>query len=646
MIDRGGSPAATLFGPYRLESLLGRGGMGEVYRAYDTVKDRIVAVKLLPTRLASDTVYQTRFRRESRVAARLREPHIIPIHDFGEIDGQLFIDMRMVDGVDLSSLVRREGPLDPARAVHIVGQIGAALDAAHAEDLIHRDVKSSNVIVAGTGADEFAYLIDFGIAHSSLDTATNSSMLGSPAYTAPERLQPAPAGDAPVRAIDIYALGCVLHELLTGQLPFPRENNWAMMFAHLHTPPPRPSAVRPNLPPGLDDVVTRALAKDPRHRYPSAGALATAARAALTGPHQLVPTNAAPTHAVSQPPSVDVSADPRRARSLADHPRHPTGTHHLIHRWRRWASMTFALLAVTALAVILYPLLQSSESPVSTASTETHSAAQEAAEAFDSPRGTCLTWPEDKPETMRRVSCDEPHRFEVVGKVDIDGQHARNVRPPAQQEWQQIATERCAPEATKYLGGILDPFGKYMAGALKPTPEQWTNGDRQLRCGLQRISPSGERLLSTTGTAISQDQSNVDDPGTCFALVDGQVGDPVACEKAHAYEVVGEVDLSQEFDTGAYPTEAAQRDTLVDLCRQVAKKYTGDIDLSKENLSLHADVLKPESWSAGSRKVNCKVGAVDANGQLSPIRGSVQSRSATTSPSASSTAPPPSSAGR
>jgi serine/threonine protein kinase len=626
MIDRGSSPSAsTLFGPYRLESLLGRGGMGEVYRAYDTVKDRVVAVKLLPARLASDTVYQARFRRESRVVARLREPHIIPIHDFGEIDGQLFIDMRMVDGVDLSSLVRREGPLDPARAVHIVGQIGAALDAAHAEDLIHRDVKSSNVIVAGAGADEFAYLIDFGIAHSSLDTNTNGAMLGSPAYTAPERLQPAQAGDVPMRAIDIYALGCVLHELLTGQVPFPRENNWAMMFAHLQTPPPRPSAIRPNLPPGLDDVVTRALAKDPRDRYPSAGALATAARTALTTPRQLSSTNAFPAHVVSESPRLDVSApQPQRAQSPVDQPRHPTGTQRLFRRWRRWAIPTFALLAVIVLAVILYPLLQSSESPASTAPTETD-AAQEAVKAFDAPPGTCLTWPEDQPENMRRVSCDEPHMFEVTNKVEIGSEYGGEARPPAQQKWEQIVTERCTGEAAKYLaGGILDPFGKYTAGALKPTAEQWTDGDRQLRCGLQRTSPSGERLLPTTGAANTQDQSNVHDPGTCFALVDGQVGDPVACEKAHAYEVVGAVDLSEDFDSKGYLSKTAQRDKLVDLCWQVAKKYTGNTDLGKENLSLYSDLLEPESWTAGSRRVNCKVGAVDRNGVPSPTYGSVR----------------------
>ncbi|WP_229904863.1 serine/threonine-protein kinase [Lentzea cavernae] len=362
MIDPGSATSATrMFGPYRLESLLGRGGMGEVHRAYDTVKERTVALKLLPVGLASDTTYQARFRRESQVAARLREPHIIPIHDFGEIDGQLFIDMRMVDGVDLGSLLRREGALDPARAVHVVGQIAAALDAAHAENLIHRDVKPSNVIVVGTGADEFAYLIDFGIVHNSLDTGTGDAALGSPAYTAPERLQPVPAMDAFQRAVDVYSLGCVLHELLTGRLAFPGDNNMAMMFAHLQTPPPRPSALRPNLPPGLDDVVTRALAKNPRDRYPSAGALAAAARAALTTSRHPAPTG--PADATTRLPILGRPAvDPRGTRVLPNEAQRPRRA---LGGWRGWVVTALVLLALTASAITLYPYVRTWGQPVS-----------------------------------------------------------------------------------------------------------------------------------------------------------------------------------------------------------------------------------------------------------------------------------------
>lgn len=270
-------------------------------------------------------------------------------------------------------------------------------------------------------------------------------------------------------------------------------------------------------------------------------------------------------------------------------------------------------------------------------------AAQEAAEAFNSPSGTCLDWPHDKPQNMRRVPCSKPHTFEVTSNVEIGGEYGSNSKPPAEQEWQQIVTERCTAEATKYLGGVLDPFGKYTAGALKPSAQQWAEGDRRLRCGVQRVTPSGERLLPTTGAAADQDQSNVHDPGTCFALEDGQVGDPVPCEKAHAYEVVGEVDLSTAFDPKTYPSEAAQREKLVDLCVPVADEYTGKADLKAIKLSLYSDTLKKESWAAGSHRVNCKVGAREGNGQLRPVRGSVEAQPL---PPVSSTAPPPSSAGR
>jgi Septum formation len=274
---------------------------------------------------------------------------------------------------------------------------------------------------------------------------------------------------------------------------------------------------------------------------------------------------------------------------------------------------------------------------------EADTTVQEAAKAFDSPSGTCLDWPHDKPQNMRRVPCDKPHTFEVTSNVEIGGKSGDNSKPPAEQEWQQIVTERCTAEATKYLGGTLDPFGKYTAGALKPSTEQWTNGDRRLRCGIQRVTPSGERLLPTTGAAADQDQSNVHDPGTCFALVDGQVGDPVECEEAHAYEVVGVVDLSTAFDPAKYPSEAAQREKLVDLCPPVANEFTGKANLQALKLSLYSDTLKRESWVAGSHLVNCKVGAREKDGQLRPVRGSVEAKAP---PASSSTAPPPSSAGR
>ena len=294
-----------MFGPYRVESLIGRGGMGEVHRAYDTVKKRTVALKRLPVEFATDEGFQARFRRESRVAARLREPHVIPIHDFGEIDGRLFIDMRLVDGVDLATILQCDGPVDPSRAVQIVGQVGSALDAAHAEGLVHRDVKPSNVVVAGSGPDEFAYLIDFGTARDTRDLlglSTGGVTVGTIAYMAPERFR-GPDGQSDAR-VDVYALACLLYEALTGSRPFVGEDAAALKYAHVTAAPPRPSVQRVGVPIGFDEVVARGLAKDPADRFGSAGELVAAARAVLTAsslPLPGLPAIPAPRHSDQNP---------------------------------------------------------------------------------------------------------------------------------------------------------------------------------------------------------------------------------------------------------------------------------------------------------------------------------------------------------
>ncbi|WP_438822703.1 protein kinase domain-containing protein [Nocardia barduliensis] len=280
-----GPRTGTRFGPYELRSLLGKGGMGEVYEAYDTVKNREVAVKLLSEELAKDPTYQLRFRRESQAAARLAEPHVIPIHDWGVIDGVLFIDMRLVRGADLRTLLRGQGPLSPARAVGIIEQIASALDAAHASNLVHRDVKPANILV--TDAD-FAYLADFGIAHTEGDSAVTlvGMAVGSYIYMAPERFD---VGPVTGRA-DVYSLACVLHECLTGATPFPSASMNVLIKSHLSDPPPRPSTQVGGIPAALDEVISRGMAKDPADRFPTATALAGAARAALATAQATGPT--------------------------------------------------------------------------------------------------------------------------------------------------------------------------------------------------------------------------------------------------------------------------------------------------------------------------------------------------------------------
>ncbi len=272
-----GSRLGTRFGPYELDSLIGVGGMGEVYRANDTVKGRTVAVKVLRAEMAADPAYQERFRRESRVAARLQEPHVIPVHDFGDIDGVLYIDMRLVEGGSLKDELQANGPLSPTRAASIIAQVAAALDAAHSDGLVHRDIKPENVLLTPDG---FAYLVDFGIAHGGGDPSmtTTGLVIGSCAYMSAERISGGQVGPP----ADVYSLTCLLYECLTGRPPFEGPDLNQLMFAHVFSPPPRPSIMRRGISRAFDDVISRGMAKQPADRFASAGELAKAATAAVS----------------------------------------------------------------------------------------------------------------------------------------------------------------------------------------------------------------------------------------------------------------------------------------------------------------------------------------------------------------------------
>jgi serine/threonine-protein kinase len=252
--------------------------MGEVYQAYDTHRHRNVALKLLPAAFSGDEEYLKRFQRDSQVAARLREPHVIPVHDFGEVGGQLFIDMRLVDGTDIGRMLGTSDRLTPHRAVYLISQVAEALDAAHADDLVHRDIKPSNILVT---SDDFVYVADFGIAPSLGDLqaalATSGATIGTLRYMAPERFV---GHDVDGRA-DVYSLACVLHECLTGAPPFTGEDLPALMYAALYSGPPLASGLAEGIPPALDAVLARGMAKDPNDRFKSAGELAAAARQAV-----------------------------------------------------------------------------------------------------------------------------------------------------------------------------------------------------------------------------------------------------------------------------------------------------------------------------------------------------------------------------
>jgi serine/threonine-protein kinase len=263
---------------YEIERPIGRGGMGRVYRAFDARLERPVALKLLTPRLAEDEAFRERLLRESRLAASLDHPNVVPVYDAGEANGTLFIAMRYVDGTDLRELIRTEGPLAPERAIAIATQVAGALDAAHARGLVHRDVKPSNVLIDRGEGREHCYLADFGLTQSMTNRpVTDGELLGTVDYVAPEQIR----GDPVDGRADVYALGCLVYEALTGELPFGRSSDVATIFAHLEEEPVPASERRPELPAEIDAVLARAMAKDREARYETCGALVEEARAAL-----------------------------------------------------------------------------------------------------------------------------------------------------------------------------------------------------------------------------------------------------------------------------------------------------------------------------------------------------------------------------
>ena len=316
--------AGDEFGGYRIESRLGRGGMGILYLAMEPGLERRVALKLIAPEAAADDVFARRFAEESRIAASIEHPNVVPIYAAGEEGGVPWIAMRYVPGSDLGRRIAREGRLEPDQAVALIAQVGNGLDAIHAAGLIHRDVKPANVLLSGDPGSEHAYITDFGVARN---VATQSGLtqtgrfVGTLDYVAPEQI----SGEPIDARVDVYALGCLLFKLLTGEVPFPREGEAARLYAHLNDPPPAPSLYVPSISMALDDVVVRAMSKSPDDRYPSAGDLGRAARAALSGttvsiPERTVATGAAATRERETPTAKlpdEQKSSPRNRRLLA-----------------------------------------------------------------------------------------------------------------------------------------------------------------------------------------------------------------------------------------------------------------------------------------------------------------------------------------
>ena len=274
------SPGST-FGGYVVEQIAGEGGMGVVYRARQLRPPRTVALKVISPQFAGDAEFRERFERESEIAAAIEHPNVIPVYEVGSDRGLVFIAMRFVDGTDLRELIHRIGRLDPPRAARIVSHVADAVDASHACGLVHRDIKPANVLVAHEGEREHVYLTDFGLAKpASGDGPTRTGMfVGTLDYAAPEQIQGARL-DA---RTDVYGLGCVLYQAVTGEVPFPADSDHAKMFAHVTRMPPSIRAVDPSLPEALEGVVYKAMAKDPDGRYASAGDLGRAELAAVSG---------------------------------------------------------------------------------------------------------------------------------------------------------------------------------------------------------------------------------------------------------------------------------------------------------------------------------------------------------------------------
>jgi serine/threonine protein kinase len=333
------------FGGYTIESLLGRGGMGTVYLATHERLGRKVALKVISPELAHDEDFRARFLRESQLAASLDHPNVIPIYDADEFDGNLFLAMRYVNGPSLQALLRARGSLSPAETLRIAEQIGGALDAAHAADLVHRDVKPANILVAGAG--EHAYLCDFGLArHTSSQGMTRTGFfLGSIDYCAPEQIQ---GRDVDGR-VDVYSLGCVIFHCLIGQPPYRRETEFAVLNAHINEPPPAVSALRPDLPGGIDGVIATAMSKHRDARYSRAGDVAVALRKALDEKATQVeePTRMAPTRGLTvdrEGVRTVVAARPRRRR-------------------RRWIALALALAALATAGTVIAVLALRSPAP-------------------------------------------------------------------------------------------------------------------------------------------------------------------------------------------------------------------------------------------------------------------------------------------
>jgi streptogramin lyase len=357
--DAGFSPGEEFAG-YRIDAVAGRGGMGVVYRATELALERTVAVKVIAPELAKDDEFRRRFIAESKAAAAIEHPHVLPVFYAGERDGVLFIAMRFVEGDDLRVLLRAGGPLPPATAAEVVRQVASALDAAHARGLVHRDIKPANVLLEKEG---HAYLTDFGLTkrlHDSTSATRTGEWVGTVGYVAPEQIR----GERIDARADVYALGCVLFHALTGRPPFAHDLEATTIWAHLEEPPPSVGDAAPR---AFDPVIARAMAKSPADRYPSAGDLGAAAMAAAAGRAVEKEEREVATGAAAHGESA-----PDRTRVMAGGPALRTPWAPARPSRRTLAAVIAAAVVVIALAVLLIGRGGGSNKPAAHRATAPH----------------------------------------------------------------------------------------------------------------------------------------------------------------------------------------------------------------------------------------------------------------------------------
>ena len=463
------------FAGYRIERRLGRGGMGVLYLAVEPGLERHVALKLIAPEAASDEVFARRFAEESKIAASIEHPNVVPIYAAGKEGGVPFIAMRYVAGADLARRLAREGRLDPATAVELIAQIGAGLDAIHAAGLVHRDVKPANVLLGGGEGLEHAYITDFGVARN---VSTESGLtqtgrfVGTLDYVAPEQI----SGGAVDARADVYALGCLLFKLLTGEVPFPKDGEAARLFAHLNDPPPAPSLYVPAVSMALDDVVIRAMSKGPDDRYPSAGDLGRAAQAALRGeqptvPERTVATGAAATRttetiaAGTGEQAPEPTAGTRRLATDpagATRPSPPDGEARQRAGGRRRLVLGGAVLALVSIAAVVALAGGGGDSDPNAAPSGSGSGAEPASASESKAKAA------GKPKTLSRSAliaeadavCEES-QSRYLEIRDLESERSADV--PYAEALVRIARSRIRGLRSLTPPPLADPYGEYVA---------------------------------------------------------------------------------------------------------------------------------------------------------------------------------------